>query len=58
MAQKVVLDPEGFAKVVEFVTDQKVSFNHLKTAMNVAAILNEAVTMDITTIPAPEEVKQ
>ena len=30
MAQKVVLDPEGFEKVVAFVTDQKVTFNHLK----------------------------
>ena len=58
MAQKVVLDPEGFEKVVAFVTDQKVTFNHLKRAMEVAAILNEAVSMDITTItPAAEEVK-
>jgi len=53
MAQKVVLDPEGFEKVVAFVTDQKVSFNHLKRAADVAAILSSAQQMDITITPAP-----
>jgi hypothetical protein len=61
MAKKVVLDPEGFEKVVAFVTDQKVKFNHLKRATDVAAILGSAVQMDITyTTPEstpPEEVK-
>jgi 3-methyladenine DNA glycosylase/8-oxoguanine DNA glycosylase len=54
MAQKVVLDPEKFEKVVSFVTDQKVSINHLKRATEVVQILSGAQLMDITPVdPTP-----
>jgi 3-methyladenine DNA glycosylase/8-oxoguanine DNA glycosylase len=61
MAQKVVLNPVDFEKVVSFVTDQKVSINHLKRATEVVNILGGAQLMDITPVePTPtkeEEVK-
>ena len=59
MAQKVVLNPSDFEKIVSFVTDQKVSINHLKRASEVVQILSSAQMMEITPVPdsPPTEVK-
>jgi hypothetical protein len=51
MAQKVVLNPSDFEKIVSFVTDQKVSINHLKRASEVVQILSSAQMMEITPVP-------
>ena len=58
MAKFALLTPEGFDKVVAFVTDQKVSFNHLKRAQEVAVILTQVQIADVQLAPPvsiPEE---
>ena len=52
MAKKVVLGVEEYAKVLSFVSDQKVS---VPGAIEAFKILNEAILMEITVLPDPPE---
>lgn len=53
MAKKVVLEVEGFTKVLNFVSEQKIS---VPGAVEAFGILNTAILMDITITEKTEEV--
>ena len=54
MAKKVVIDPEDFDKLVQFVTNQSVPFHNLKPAAEVDYILRNITVMDIQILSKKE----
>ena len=53
MANKVVVDPDQWSKLVDYITSKPLTFYEAKKAVEVDQILRTATMMDITVV-APE----
>jgi hypothetical protein len=53
MAQKVVLDPEKFEKVIDLFNHLSFPAAEIRKAVEVDTILRQATMLDITVVPSP-----
>jgi hypothetical protein len=51
MAKKIVINPQDFEKIIQYITEQPVHFGNAKKAVEIQAILTSVQLMDIEVKP-------